>query len=570
MEFKEWLLLKESIEQNLEGWLGDIIRYAKPQEKAVLDNLSRGRNISINPPSVGAPYRDHIVSVLKEKRLEDANWLAFSLGYLSAKKFRREDLEMAVDVAKRLISSGELPKREIGTKGWMITGRDIQERVEEFIKTSQSLSNRAQRKLRKTGNTSTDDERLIKVVAEEGRKRLYLVAAMNPDLQKDKELWNAELNARHRILCKYGKETSWCTANADGSYHSHYKFNNIYIVHLEGKPTYQFVDCNDKDNHQFMDESDNEVTSLSVSMNNFLSSHANIDCYEMSQDGFEDLEEYLSSTPKVQENLNPYDVAGFLLQKKDDPMSVLKLLGDNAGLALRINPESVANIIKATPKKKELMDFYLDGLDKVYDKGEIASIILNNHPDKESALKRIVPVLNRNPGASYSIMSNFINSLEGKARFSWPPAKPSDKSDEEMNRLMDRGLEFTPENALSLAKDKVAIAERLGPKLNSVIGKSETKRTESNTIYISKKGLDSILNDAGKDGKRLAEVFLKHYTDLDMDKVRTLIRTLAPSFEPTKPVIERILKEKDDSLNDEVKANLHKALEKGADWLWRI
>lgn len=569
MEFKEWLLLKESIDQNLEGWLRDIIKYAKPQEKALLDNLSRSRNISVDPPSVGAPYRDYIVEVLKEKRLEDANWLAFSLGYLSAKKFRREDLEMAVDVTKRLISSGELPKREIGAKGWMITGRDIQGRVEEFIKTSQSLSNRAQRKLRKTGNTSTDDERLIKLVAEEGRKRLYLVAAMDPDLQNDKELWDAELNARHRILCKYGKETSWCTANADGSYHAHYKFNNIYIVHLEGKPVYQFVDCNDKDNHQFMDESDNEVTSLSVGMSNFLSSHANIDCYEMSQDGFEDLEEYLSSTPKVQENLSPYDVAGFLMQKIDDPMSVLKLLGDNAGLALRINPDYVEKIINKTPKKTELMDFYLDGLDKVYDKGQIASIILDNHPDRESALKRIIPVLNRNPGSSYNIMSNFIKSLEGKSQFSWPPAQPSEASDKEMNRLMDHGLEFDPEHAISLAKDKVAIAERLGPKLNSIIGKSETKRTQSNTLFVSKKGLDSILHDAGKDGKRLAEVFFKHYTDLDMDKARTLISALSPSFE-RRPAIERILKEKGDSLNDEVKTNLQKALEKGADWLWRV
>lgn len=569
MEFKEWLLLNENVDANLESWLGAIISHARPAEKAVLDSLARTKEVTIDPPGISEPYRSHIVNVLREKKSEDSNWLAFSIGYLSAKKFRVEDLEMAVDVAKKLISSGELPKREIGAKGWMITGRDVKEKVEEFIKTSHSLSNRAQRKLRKTGNTSTDDERLIKIVAEEGGKRLYIVAAMNPDLQNDKELWKAELNARHRILCKYGKETSWCTANADGSYHSHYKFNNIYIVYLNGKPTYQFVSCKDKDNHQFMDEHDKEVTQLSAGIYNFLSSHADIDCYEITREGFEDIEEYLSSPPEVQDSIGPYDVYQFITQNKDDPMSVIERLGPAAKEVLRINTNNFEQLVKFTPKKRELMDFYLKNLKDVYHKGEISSFILKSHPDREHVIKTIVPVLNRSPGESYSIMSDIINSLEGKEKYSWPAAQPSETSDKEMMRLMDDGLEFEPEHAISLAKDKVAVAERLGQKLNSIIGKSETKRHQDNRLYVSKKGLDRILRDAGKDAGRLAEVFLKHYTELDMDKAKTLIMALSPPFK-REVGLERILKEKGDALNDEARENLQKARENGADWLWRF
>lgn len=368
MKFREWLLLNENVEANLENWLGDIIKYAKkPEEKLVIDHLSRTREITLDPPSMAQPYRDSTVSVLKEKRLENPNWLAFSLGYLSAKLFRREDLEMAVDVAKRLISSGELPKSEIGARGWLLTGRDIYPKVQEYLAASQRISNRAGKRMRKKGEAQNDDEKLIKLVAAEGNLKLYLVAAMPEEFQSDEN----ETNARHRILCKYGKGTGWCTASPTGGYHKMYVANNIYIVHEDDAPLYQFVDCNDDENRQFMDTDDNEVKEINRRVLAFIATNANVRCYDLQEDGplFWNLEQYLDSSEGMRDMARADDVTAILgdaARKKEALQAAAALKGRLHLLASKKNYATHISIALDKETKGKLYNMIADDFAEKY------------------------------------------------------------------------------------------------------------------------------------------------------------------------------------------------------------
>lgn len=324
MRFKEWLTINENVEVNLDKWIGDILKYAKPEEKRVLDSLA---SVTPEPPHLASPYRDSTIAVLKEKRLESPNWLAFSLGYLSAKKFRTEDLEMAVDVARKLIASGELPKSHIGQRGWLLTGRDIYPKVQEYLDASQRISNRAERRMKKKGESSDGDERLIRLVAQEEELNLYHLHAMGKGTQYGLPRDDEEIKARHRILCKYGKGTGWCTATPDGSYHQNYIGNNIYIVHDAGKPKYQFVGCEDEGNHQFMDTNDDQVEHLDARTFSFLKRNVDIGCYDISV-RFEDLEGYKSADEESRNAISHQNV--YELLKIGDPMDTVRALGENA------------------------------------------------------------------------------------------------------------------------------------------------------------------------------------------------------------------------------------------------
>jgi ankyrin repeat protein len=70
-------------------------------------------------------------------------------------------------------------------------------------------------------------------------------------------------------LCKYGKDTNWCTASASGTFHAIYADRNIYIVHIDDKPAYQFMDCSegDTDNRcQFHDAKNASAKSIPLDL----------------------------------------------------------------------------------------------------------------------------------------------------------------------------------------------------------------------------------------------------------------------------------------------------------------
>lgn len=289
--FKNWLKFNENVEANWQNWLETVFKYSKPNENQIIVLVKLGLQ-------AGNKNKNIIEQVLKEKNLENFNWFSFCVGHLARsynKMYRKEDLELAIDVTKKRIDSGDLPKSEIGNKGWLTIGFESIENVEKYIADSQKISKRQERKLRKKGDTLAEDEDLIKLIAQEGPYKLYLAPKIQYEKQSVHPLYTdfetsemiepskEKIEARKRVLCKYGKGTKWCTAIPDGTYHEYYLHNNIYIFYENNEPIYQFVDCSDNgDNHQFMDDEDRPVTELYSGVFAFLEKYASnsIKCYD--------------------------------------------------------------------------------------------------------------------------------------------------------------------------------------------------------------------------------------------------------------------------------------------------
>ena len=106
---------------------------------------------------------------------------------------------------------------------------------------------------------------------ESGNIKIYLSRKARQERVEDENDGkdDPEINARHKILCKYGKGTDWCTASATGTYHRMYAHRNIYIVHINDKPEYQFMDCSKEDTDdgcQFHDSKNEEVETIPVEL----------------------------------------------------------------------------------------------------------------------------------------------------------------------------------------------------------------------------------------------------------------------------------------------------------------
>ena len=314
MNFKEWLLLNENASANIDRWLSTLIQYAKPEEKRVLDLLEREGIIKDNPPSAPKTVRDDfrrmIAEVLARKGKENMNWFAFSLGYLSVKKFRKEDLEMALDAMDSMKASGKITPSEIGTKGWMITGISMEERMPAYLRSLNAISNRAGERMRKSGEIKEEDAKLVRHVARSGDMDLYYLPPV-PD---------NKLDARHRVLCKFGANTEWCTANPTGTYHQSYQNYGIFILYSGGSPKYQFIACSElperkerdheeEENEdewpgQFMDVHDKPVKSLTPEEEKFIRKNGDAACYGLIPEGFDDFEDFMSSSEEKAESVS--------------------------------------------------------------------------------------------------------------------------------------------------------------------------------------------------------------------------------------------------------------------------
>jgi len=309
MIFKEWLLLNENIEANIDDWLKAIVKYAKPNEREMLYHLGISPDNTPEQSQQGDIVHEFknrlirwkyiIVRVLGEKQLENLNWLSFSIGYLVAKTFQEEDLELAIDVTKRRIDNRELPKSEIGQKGWMEIGREAQRYVAEYLRSQQELSNRQKLKLKKSGDTLEEDDNLIKLIANENDLKLYYLPKVIDKSKDVEQNYNqletnkTQIEGRKRILCKYGKGTDWCTANPSGEYDRYYAGNDIYIIHENDVPKYQFTSCLTGGNPQFMDVKDNHVTDVELKVKELLEKHVlkETNCYDF-KIIFPDIESY--------------------------------------------------------------------------------------------------------------------------------------------------------------------------------------------------------------------------------------------------------------------------------------
>lgn len=324
MNFKEFFtLLNENIEDNFDNWLDMLAKYAKPNEKMVIANLSYVPMTGQGAYKIGEKlhipdiYKKIIIDVLKEKRLENFNWFSFCLGYYVAKKFRKEDLEMAIEFTKKMIDSGEITKSEIGSEGWLNIGYKAKDNVIKYLEKQNELSNRELERRKKRGEADLD-ENLVKLVVEEENIKIYYLPRLkkddsgriedeyededSPNIADDypSDFWlnknKKRVNKRHEILCKLGKKTRWCTAQPSWDAHESYVVDDIYIIHNNDKPMYQFVSCinGDEDHMQFMDVDDEDVKSLPTSILKILKKHLDLQtgCYNLKEfvENVEDLE----------------------------------------------------------------------------------------------------------------------------------------------------------------------------------------------------------------------------------------------------------------------------------------
>lgn len=303
MNFKYWILFNENVEENWDLWCDTLEKYAEnnPSEKRILNSLKDrwnwSRSVQLGPaPTLKdilnkkTPLFNMIKRVLKDKNIENYNWFCFSLGCaLAYEGIHEEDLRSSVDEVKRRISSRELPKSEIGRKGWLLIGSESKEYVDETIRRNQIISKRQQEKLRKLGITLNEDPRLIKVFAEEGGFILYFCPKL-PTFNSAEDAYGhpglSLVNERHAILCKYGKGGKFCTADPTGTYHTSYIKNDIYIFHVNNKVKYQFVSCNDSSNKQFMTVENRPPVEIEKDEKEFLVKYnAPIECYNLKTPG---------------------------------------------------------------------------------------------------------------------------------------------------------------------------------------------------------------------------------------------------------------------------------------------
>jgi hypothetical protein len=323
-------LLSENIESNFSIWFDTLTKYAKNYDERLF--LTKYHPFAINLVNQqNAEYllslqrtekltelknnfseiKSIIVKVLKEQNLENLNWFSFCLGYRSVKKFRKEDLEMAIEVTKKAIDSGELPKSEIGSKGWFAIGKEAKDRITKYLEKQDELSNREIERRKKQGVADFDKD-LVKLIIQDDEVwqfpiKIYYLPRLKkgfgngtydePDDDDDDDYYTAppiwiknnkqKISKRHQILCKLGKSTKWCTAQPSWDAHEDYITDDIYIVHENDQPMYQFVSCinSNPNSRQFMDVDDETVNSLMSPIFNLLNKHLKdqIGCYNLKQ-----------------------------------------------------------------------------------------------------------------------------------------------------------------------------------------------------------------------------------------------------------------------------------------------
>jgi hypothetical protein len=355
MNFYEWLLFNENVETNFNDWLETLIQYAKTSDWEIIEdsfyayprhnNSSPGvydylrelvgkdrkqwtghhHDLIRSSTFIKENIKNIIKTVLKEKNLENFNWFSFSIGYLGAKNnYFKEDLELAINVAKQRIDSGELPKTEIGTKGWLRVGYESKDKVQEYLQSQQQVSNRQLEKMKKSGMSLDENENLIKLVVQADNIKIYHLPAL-------KSVDN--IKERHLLLCKYGKGTAWCTAQPSWDAHTHYTGNNIYIIHVDDKPKYQFVGCKDVDhNRQFMNKKDEVVEELEDDVYDALAANLSdqFSCYNMARKASL-TKQQLADLMKINKGMGESYCLGMLVNGREIPDEiVVKLIKDSS------------------------------------------------------------------------------------------------------------------------------------------------------------------------------------------------------------------------------------------------
>lgn len=270
MQFREWFVLSESIESNLENWLKTWSAYLEKKDpatllevketiKSILNNFGKQTMLKTALTDTTATGKNH----------DNQNYLRYLVGYATTKNnFRIEDLKRALDAIDWMLQNGKLTNAQVSTIGWYKVGKNATQYMKEKQEAELEALKPSKTKMDKMKKVGEAFDELTPEV-KEGEFTLYLVKGVNPE---NKE----EVSKKHMLLCKYGKDTDWCTADPTGTYHEEYAKNNIFILHKNGKPAYQFAEVNedvDKSTLQFKNTKDEDVVVVDLTTFNFLLKH---------------------------------------------------------------------------------------------------------------------------------------------------------------------------------------------------------------------------------------------------------------------------------------------------------
>jgi len=254
INFREYFYLYESIDQNFDQWLVDLKKNARPDESEI---KTYSGHMSLE--------RDWIERTLKSKNVENKQYMKYLIGVSTTPQSSHiEDYERAVDTLKWFIQTNRLTRAQVEADGWFNTGKRATELTREKDQILNPASKTKEKKEKKLGIAED-----ISPLFQSGNIKIYFspkATNEKSNFEKIKEdAEKPEMKARHKILCKYGKDTNWCTASPTGTSHVMYADRNIYIVHIDDKPAYQFMDCSegDTDNRcQFHDA--NNASAISI------------------------------------------------------------------------------------------------------------------------------------------------------------------------------------------------------------------------------------------------------------------------------------------------------------------
>ena len=208
-----------------------------------------------------------IKNTLKKKNQENKQYLKYLIGFANTTQARfEEDYERAIDTIQWFIMTNKMKKSQIEEQGWFNVGKQTNELIKQKNQIVNKVSATQAKKERKAGKS--DD---LPIVAQSGNIKIYLSEKVlqNNEIEEltnsNKLTKHPAIVARHAFLCRYGKNTEWCTASPDGDYHADYGDRDVYIVHINDKPEYQFMGCtrsDPNDNCQFHDSGNLEAKKI--------------------------------------------------------------------------------------------------------------------------------------------------------------------------------------------------------------------------------------------------------------------------------------------------------------------
>ena len=153
--------------------------------------------------------KDDPVESGKKKVKINVNHVKFLLGFIKSKPAAMtEDYERALDTLFWAISGNKISNAKFGAESYNIGKNEIQRLFREKDE-EEAPSKRAELKEKKEGLAPD-----IAPKYEEGNIKCYLIDKVDSNLSEEEQ--KEKTAYRHKLLCKYGKDTGWCTASPSG------------------------------------------------------------------------------------------------------------------------------------------------------------------------------------------------------------------------------------------------------------------------------------------------------------------------------------------------------------------